>query len=329
MCYDFLNHETSYMFLPLHASVFLFSNPFRKIFKRLKIKIALQFSATSRGGAKSPETVWNFEKLLENFRLGGEAGAWVGEVAVVCSTQSILFPGWDLSLQEFLFLFSPVCESNCAVSLGEAGKCLSSGNGEGGERSGGKHLRCQCFSFAHNLESESKREGSLFPRCQELSGVPRPGQVWRVGTISLITVAGPEFLPGPGEPTPHPPFRTRPTVTCPFPLPRSLFPELIMEGACSPQVWGPWLGVKASCSRLKFRLQIGKVRLEPSALGGCSGSAFSWAQGMKTLEAKTSQITHTELLAEPRRVLWEALVWDPSPFFLPSVQGPSSPLEAH
>lgn len=80
------------------------------------------------------------------------------------------------------------------------GSALSSGNGGWGKR-----RRCQCFSVAHYLVSESEGEGPQFPRCQELSGVPRSGQVWRVGTTSL-RVAEPEFLPGPGQPTPHPPF---------------------------------------------------------------------------------------------------------------------------
>lgn len=106
MCYHILTRLLTcfYSFTQAARSVFIFLNLFGNVFETVEIKIALQFSATSRGGAKSPETVWNFEKRLENFLAVVEGqGARVGEVAVVCSPQSVLFPGRDLSLQEFLF----------------------------------------------------------------------------------------------------------------------------------------------------------------------------------------------------------------------------------
>lgn len=161
----------------LHVSTlsrkrFYILESFRKHFETVEIKIALQFSATSRGGAKSPETVWNFEKRLENFLAVVEGqGVRVGEVAVVCSPQSVLFPGRDLSLQEFLF--SPMRIQLC-VGTWEVLVFREWG--------WGKTRRCQRFSLVHNLESEMRGKGHPhFPRCQELSVVARSGQVWWVG----------------------------------------------------------------------------------------------------------------------------------------------------
>lgn len=166
-------HFKSRRFLPvstLSRKRFYIFESFRKHFETVEIKMALQFSATSRGGAKSPETVWNFAKRLENFLAVVEGqGARVGEVAVVCSTQSVPFPGRDLPLQKFLF--SPVRIQLC-VGTWEALVFREWG--------WGKTRRCPLFFFsAHNLESETEGKGPPhFPRCQELSVVPRSGQVW-------------------------------------------------------------------------------------------------------------------------------------------------------
>lgn len=184
------------MFLLFHASVFIFLNLFGNILKQSKLKLHCNFQQHPEGAPKAQKLSGTFEKRLENFLAVVEGqGARVGEVAVVCSPQSVLFPGRDLSLQEFLF--SPVRIQLCAGTW-EVRVFREWG--------WGKTRRCQRISLAHNLESERKGEGPpYFPRCQELSVVPRSGQVWWVDTLSL-RVTGPEFLPGSGQPTPHSPL---------------------------------------------------------------------------------------------------------------------------